>query len=208
MTGDYQRKDHYYHKAKAEGARSRAFYKIQELDRKYRLLKAGDFVLDLGAWPGGWLQYIEQRVGPNGLGVGIDLTAIEDFSSSHIKVLTADVRDESCLTQALALSAGRLFDVVLSDLGAKLTGIREVDHAAAAGLAEAALWTAGRVLRPGGNLAVKVFMSGEAQQFVRQVRSIFNECKREEPRSSRKTSTEFYVVALGFKGVAPTSVSA
>lgn len=198
MAGGYQRKDHYYNKAKAEGARSRAYFKLQELDKKFRLLKAGDRVLDLGAWPGGWLQYVQQRVGARGLGVGIDLAAIEGFSSANIEVLEGDVRDEAVLAEALRLS-GRRFDVLLSDLAPKLTGIREVDHAAAAGLAETALWAAGETLRDGGNFVVKVFMSSEAQEFVRRVRSMFNECKREELRSSRKTSTEFYVVGLGFK---------
>ena len=114
-------------------------------------------------------------------------------------MLTGDVTEEASLEAALQ-AAGRRFDVVLSDLSPKLTGIREVDHSASAGLAEAALRAAERALKEGGHFAAKVFMSREAQEFVQKVRSMFNECKREEPDSSRKTSTEFYVVGRGFRG--------
>ena len=198
MGGQYERKDHYYRKAKAAGVRSRAYFKLKELDEKYRLIRPGDFVLDLGAWPGGWLEYVDQKAGEKGLGVGIDLAPIEAFESSRLKIIQGDVRDEEVLESALRL-AGRPFDVVLSDLSPKLTGIKEVDQAGAAGLAETALWIAERVLRSGGNFAAKVFMSAEAQQFVQQVRSVFNGCKREALGSSRKTSSEFYVVGIGFK---------
>ncbi len=199
MAGRYERKDHFYKKAKSEGVRSRAHFKLEELDKKYHLIKSGDYVLDLGAWPGGWLEYISRRVGEKGLGVGIDLAAIEGFSGTNIKVITGDVRDEECLRTAMAF-APHGFNAVLSDLSPKLSGIKEADRAAAAGLAETALWIAGQCLREGGSFVAKVFMSAEAQQFVQQVRSMFNVCKREELQSSRKTSTEFYVVGVGFKG--------
>lgn len=198
MAGRYQRKDHLYRKAKAEGARSRAYYKLQELDRKYHLLHSGDFVVDLGAWPGGWLQYISKRVGNQGLAVGIDLAPIKEFSIPNIKVLQGDVRDDICLDAALKLS-GRRFDVVLSDLSPKLSGVPEVDQAAATHLASAALAAARRTLRPGGAFTAKVFMSGEAQEFVQEVQAVFNKCSREALQSSRKTSVEFYVVGLGFQ---------
>jgi 23S rRNA (uridine2552-2'-O)-methyltransferase len=198
MAGTYNRKDSLYNRAKEQGFRSRAYFKLEELNRKYKLLKPGSRVLDLGAWPGGWLQYTEKTVGPNGVCVGIDLVEIEAFSSNYIKVLAGDVGDPGVLREALVLAGGK-FDVVLSDMSPKLSGIREADNAAVLGLAELALASASDCLTAGGGLVIKVFKGGDTEAFVRRLKPLFGRLAREELDSSRKTSNEFYVVGLGYR---------
>jgi len=197
MSNQYNRKDSYYLKAKDEGFRSRATFKLEEIDKKYKLIKPGFKIVDLGAWPGGWLQYAARIIGSNGTAVGIDLKEIEDFGLPNIKVLTGDVRDESILFKALEYAPER-FDLVLSDMSPKLSGIKEVDRYGAVGLAELALWVCGSLLKPGGNFALKLFKSPESEAFVKTARAVFNSVKREELDSTRKSSNEYYLICLGF----------
>jgi 23S rRNA (uridine2552-2'-O)-methyltransferase len=199
MPGNYNRKDYLYEKAKQEGYRSRAAFKLKELNQKFSLIKHDSRTLDLGAWPGGWLQVASELMGAGGVAVGIDLVEIEQFADPRVHVLKGDVRDEQLLKQALDLS-GRLFDTVLSDMSPKLSGIPEVDHNASVALNELAAWTCQYVLRPAGNFVAKVFKSNESEQFIRSLRPSFNKIVRSELDSTRKTSNEFYVIGLGYKG--------
>jgi 23S rRNA (uridine2552-2'-O)-methyltransferase len=194
----YDRKDHFYSKAKAEGRRSRAYYKLKELNGKYHFLRPGNRTLDLGAWPGGWLEYTASIVGGRGLVVGIDLVEIDPFEKSNIKLVTGDIRDEESLAKLKQISSDG-YDVVMSDMSPKLTGVKAVDRMGAIGLAELALWMCEQMLRQGGHFAVKVFKGNETEEFVKTMRSMFNKVIRDEPVSSRKTSTEFYLVGIGFK---------
>jgi 23S rRNA (uridine2552-2'-O)-methyltransferase len=198
MAGQYERKDHLYNKAKEEGFRSRAAYKLQELDQRHHILKPGFKIIDLGAWPGGWLQVAAQRVGETGKVVGIDLTAIEPLPNRNVTIITGDVRDEPNIEAAKAAAGGE-FDVVLSDMSPKITGIREVDQAASVSCAELALWVAGSVLRREGTLVAKVFKGNDTELFVRRARTLFNKIVRAELDATRKTSSEFYLIGLGFK---------
>lgn len=198
MPGKYKRKDHYYQEAKKSGKVSRAYYKLRELDQRQRLFKKGLSVIDLGCWPGGWLKYASERVGPQGQVIGIDIVPIEDLIAENIEVISGDIREEELLQKALKLNDGR-FNLLLSDLSPKLSGIKEVDRLAAAGLAESALWAAGIVLKAGGNFVVKVFKSNETEEFAREARKSFGKMSRIELKASRKTSTEFYLVGIGFK---------
>src|SRR5690606_32916498 len=118
----------------------------------------------------------------------------------NIFAIEGDVRDEENLERAIELAGGR-FDVVLSDMAPKITGIKDVDRMASAGCAELALWAAGQLLRPGGGFVVKVFKSNEAQEFFRSARPAFETLVRCELKSTRKTSTEFYIVGTGFRGI-------
>ncbi len=199
MSGNYNRKDHLYEKAKEQGYRSRAAFKLQELNQKYCLVKHDTKIIDLGAWPGGWMQVSAELIGTGGVVVGIDLVEIDKFSHPRVHVLQGDVREELVIKQALGLAGGR-FDVVLSDMSPKLCGIPEVDRYAAVGLNELAAWACGYTLRQGGNFVVKVFKSNEAEQFVKSIRPLFNKVVRSELDATRKTSNEFYVVGLGYKG--------
>jgi 23S rRNA (uridine2552-2'-O)-methyltransferase len=154
-------------------------------------------VLDLGAWPGGWLQIAAQKVGAHGVVVGIDLQKIEDFGAANVKLVCGDARDEENLAQVRTL-AGSKFDLVLSDMSPKLSGIREVDSAGAVGCAELALYIAGETLKEGGNLVIKLFKSNESEMFVKSMRPMFNTVKRIELDATRTSSNEFYVIGLGY----------
>lgn len=202
MSGSYNRKDHLYHKAKSDGYRSRAAYKLEELNKRYGILKHGFKVLDLGAWPGGWMQIASRHVGYLGKVVGIDLAEIEAFDGTNIKVITGDVRDEENLSAALEWAGGR-FDVVISDMSPKLSGIKEADRYGAVACAELAIWAAHHTLRSGGNVVIKVFKGNETEEFVKSIRPLFNKVARVELDSTRKTSNEFYIAAFGFKSTTP-----
>jgi len=199
MSSGYNRKDRFYHQAKSAGYRSRAAYKLIEIDQKYGLLKPGGKVLDLGSWPGGWVQVAAERVGPAGLVVGIDLVQVEEVGYDNVHLLTGDARDESFIATVLA-KAGGPFDVVISDMSPKLTGIKEADQAGTVACAELALWLTGQVVRPGGSFVAKVFKGGDTDAFVKAARPLFNKLARVELDSTRKTSNEFYVIGLGLKG--------
>lgn len=198
MSPRYDRKDHLYQRAKEEGLQSRAAYKLVELDKRYGLLKPGFKVLDLGAWPGGWMQIASRKVGADGLVVGIDLVPIDQVQGENVFAITGDVRDEEHLAVARDRAGGR-FDLVLSDMSPKLTGIKEVDQAATVGVAELALWVCESMLRERGNFVVKVFKGNDTEVFIRSARPLFEKVVRSELKSTRKTSNEFYVVGLGYK---------
>lgn len=191
----YNRKDHLYQKAKDEGYRSRAAYKLIEVQDAYKIIKSGDHVLDVGAWPGGWTQIALNYVGPAGSVTAIDLQALEPIDDPRCKLIAGDARD---LTEILG-SSEPSFDVVVSDMSAKLTGIKEADQAAAVGCAELALYVAQQNLKKGGNFLVKVFKGGDVEGFVKSARPMFNKLVRSELKSTRNTSNEFYVIGLGFK---------
>lgn len=197
--GNYNRKDSFYKRAKDEGHRSRAVYKLEEIDRKHKLLKDGMSVLDLGCWPGGWLEHSAKRVGVRGSVIGIDLVDTEPLPFSNVRTLQGDIADSSTTERALEMNGGQ-FDVVLSDMSPKLTGIREVDDAASVGLAEKAIYVAGSTLRHGGTIVIKVFKGAGTDTFVKTIRPMFNKLVRMELDSTRKSSNEFYLIGLGFSG--------
>ena len=192
---EYNRKDHLYQKAKDEGYRSRAAYKLIEIQDAYKIIKNGDRVLDVGAWPGGWTQVALQFVGGSGNVTAIDLQPLDPIDDSRCSLIAGDARD---LDDILGLKEPS-FDVVISDMSAKLTGIKEADQAAAVGCAELALYVAHQMLKNGGNFAVKVFKGGDVEGFVKSTRPMFNKLVRSELKSSRNTSNEFYIIGLGFK---------
>jgi 23S rRNA (uridine2552-2'-O)-methyltransferase len=201
MPGNYDRKDRLYQKAKDEGYRSRASYKLKELNQQFNIVKHGSKILDLGAWPGGWMQVAAELVGSSGKIVGIDLVAIDTFSDPRILEIQGDVREEKILEDAVKFAGGP-FDAVVSDMSPKLTGIPEVDRTAAVGLNELAFWACGITLKLGGNFITKVFKGNETEVFVKSIRPVFNKVVRSELDATRKTSNEFYVVALGYKRTA------
>lgn len=200
---EYERQDKFYKQAKEDGYLSRAAYKLQELDKRFRLLRRGHKVLDLGAWPGGWLQVAGPVVGSSGVVVGIDLKEIEDLKiPAKFKSVVGDVSDESVLNQAVEFAGGP-FDLVLSDMSPKITGIRLVDEAALSNCYDAALGAAYKCLRQGGCLVVKAFKGNESHHFSLKLREVFNIVKRCELDSTRKSSNEFYIVCLNFKDGVP-----
>jgi 23S rRNA (uridine2552-2'-O)-methyltransferase len=200
------RRDPYHRRAKQQGYRSRAAFKLLELDARERLLRPGGRVLDLGAAPGGWMQVALERVGPAGRVVGIDLARIEPLPAPNAAALLGDLRDPATAEAARA-SLGGAADVVLSDLSPKLTGVRATDVARSVELVEAAARLATEVLRPGGAFVAKLFASPEADALLGRLRERFAALRIVDPAATRKASTEFYVVAKGFRRRGDGSVS-
>lgn len=197
----YQRKDTFHRRARAEGYRARSAYKLAELDRRFRLLRPGDFVVDLGAWPGGWLQVILERIGADGKVVGIDLAEIAPLPAPNVVLLLGDVLDAATAERVLA-ALGRQADVVVSDLAPKLTGVRATDEARCEALLGATLDLVSVVLRPGGRLLAKLFMSPTHEANLEQIRKAFAEVKVTRPESTRPGSAELYSAAFGHRGSA------
>ena len=196
----YRRKDAYYRRARAAGYRARSAYKLSQLDSRFRLLRRGDVVVDLGAWPGGWLQVALEAVGPHGRVVGVDLVAIDPLASPNLRLVGGDVRDPSTW-RAVLEHLGRPADVVLSDLAPKLTGIRATDDARSSELVEAVLEMLPAILRPGGNLVVKLFMGHTFDVATAELRRRFQEFRTTRPDATRKASAEVYGVGRGYRGV-------
>jgi 23S rRNA (uridine2552-2'-O)-methyltransferase len=186
--------DPYVRKAKAQGYRSRAAFKLLEIDAKERILRPGYTVVDLGAAPGGWSQVAAEKVRPGGRVIAIDLLPIAPISG--VTVLQGDLRAES-LPQALA---GAKADVVLSDVSPNLSGIGNVDQARALELSEAEIDFCSRVLKPEGVFLVKAFHGEAFQALMARLKSSFGKVKVVKPLASRGESAETYVVAWGPSG--------
>ena len=193
----YERKDSYYRRAKTNGMRSRAAFKLDELARG--LIKPGDRVVDLGCWPGGWLQIASRIVGARGRVVGVDLAEPEVLGPDNVRLVIGDITNAD-LRAALDRELDGPADVVLSDLAPKLTGIRDTDQARAEELALQALQIAHDLLRPGGSFLCKVFMGPGYEGIVSRVRQYFETTATRRPDATRKGSSELYLVARGFRG--------
>lgn len=193
----YNPHDRYFKKAKIEGYRSRAAYKLIELQQRFRLLRIGDTVVDLGAAPGGWLQVAARTVGPNGKVFGVDLQAIKPFAERNIILLEGDVTSAEIQAKIKELIGGRA-DCVLSDLAPKLSGIRDADMARCLELNRMALQVAVELLRPGGSVLIKSFISDDLQTFTRELQQYFSSVQRTKPEATRQGSSEFYFYAKGF----------
>jgi 23S rRNA (uridine2552-2'-O)-methyltransferase len=192
-----QLNDPYVRRAKAEGWRSRAAFKLLELDEKFSLLKPGMRVVDLGCAPGGWLQVAVKAIGGRGRVVGIDYLSVPAVAGAEI--LEMDFLDEDAPERLKALIDGET-DLVLSDMAAPTTGHKSTDHLRIVALAEAALDFAEDVLAPGGTFVSKVFAGGAEGQILTRLKQNFDIVKHAKPKASRDKSAEKYVVAMGFRG--------
>lgn len=197
----YQPKDAFYRKAKKEGFRSRAAYKLVELDRRFRLVRPGDRVVDLGAAPGGWLQVVARLVGTQGKVVGVDLQPIGPLAEPNVVLLQGDIFSAQTEERIKEIFP-RGVDCVLSDLSPRLSGIRDADIRRSIELARAALRLAGRLLRPGGNFLVKSFVGDELKEFAQELSERFDTVQRTRPEATRKGSSEIYLCAKGFRALA------
>jgi 23S rRNA (uridine2552-2'-O)-methyltransferase len=197
-----QLNDPYVARAKREGYRSRAAFKLLEIDEKYHLLKPGQRVVDLGAAPGGWSQIAARKVGSaNGKGrvVGIDLLPIEPMAG--VEFVELDFLDESAPGKLIELLGGPA-DIVMSDMAANTTGHKKTDHLRIMALAEAAIHFAREVLAPGGAFVAKVFQGGTEGQLLADLKRDFATVRHVKPAASRADSAELYVLATGFRGSA------
>jgi 23S rRNA (uridine2552-2'-O)-methyltransferase len=191
-----QLNDPYVRRAKAEGYRSRAAYKLIELDERFGLLKGATRVIDLGIAPGGWTQVV-RKLAPRAKVVGIDLLPTDPIDGAII--LQMDFMDDAA-PGLLAEELGGRADIVLSDMAANTVGHPQTDHLRTMALVEAAADFAGAVLRPGGAFVAKVLAGGADNQLVALLKRMFATVKHAKPPASRKDSSEWYVIAQGFKG--------
>ena len=201
-----QLNDPYVAQAKREGLRSRAAFKLIEIDDKYHFLKPGMSVIDLGAAPGGWSQIAAKRVGAvNGKGrvVAIDLLEMPEIAGVSFAQL--DFLAEAAPEKLLEMMGGRA-DVVLSDMAANTTGHRKTDQLRILGLVESATAFACEVLNPGGTLLAKVFQSGADAELLAQLKRDFTSVRHVKPASSRQDSSERYVLAMGFRGAPKATI--
>ena len=188
--------DPYVRRAKGEGLRSRAAYKLIEIDDRYRLLKPGAKVLDLGAAPGGWSQVAAKRVGKDGRVVAIDLLDMEPVPG--VDFMQLDFLDPAA-PERLEMALGGPADVVLSDMAANATGHRQTDHLKIMALVEAATEFARGVLKPGGVFLAKVIQGGTEGALLASLKRDFASVKHVKPAASRSDSAELYVLAQGFR---------
>ena len=198
MSKDWVRRrkrDYYYRRAKKEDLRSRAYFKLLEIVRKYDFIKAGDVVVDLGAAPGGWLQVSRKIVGESGFVLGVDVRRIKPLGFNNVFTIVGDIRDSEIIGRIKAILP-RPADVVLSDVSPRVSGVWEVDHARQIGLAERSLEIALEVLRREGNFLVKVFQGYLHEEFLRLVRRCFYKVKVVKPKASRKESAEIYILGI------------
>jgi 23S rRNA (uridine2552-2'-O)-methyltransferase len=199
---DRQHRDPYVQKARKAGARSRAIFKLEELDRRDRLLKPGMTVVDLGAAPGGWSQYAAQRVGARGRVIALDILPMDPIPG--VEILEGDFTAEAVLHELEGRLEGRPADLVISDMAPNMTGIGITDQARSMMLAELALEFAAQTLKPGGALLMKVFQGEGFPALLKALRARFSEVGTRKPRASRPESRELYLLAKGFKGAAGT----
>lgn len=189
--------DHYLQKSRADSYRSRAAYKLEEIDQKYKLIKPGQKILDLGAAPGSWTQYVLRKVNGKAKVVAIDL--LEIFPIEGAIIIRGDIRDSANQAQIIELAPHGL-DVILSDMAPDTTGVHYADTENSALLVHLALDIAEKLLKPGGSFVAKVFEGAEYQQLLQRTRKLFGFAKSFNPKASLTRSREIFLVAQDFKG--------
>ncbi len=190
----YEKEDFYTKKARELGYRSRSAFKLKELNDKFKIIKKGDRVLDLGSAPGGWMQVIREIIGSKGYLLGIDIQFFEQFSERNVDILIRDITDTRTLEK---IKKKKKFDVVTSDLAPKTSGIKTIDKEKSLELSNIAFDIAINVLKEKGNLLIKVFDSEKVKNLKADLKKNFKEVKQYRPRATRKSSYEVYL--MGFR---------
>lgn len=189
--------DAFVRQAQALGLRSRAAFKLLEIDERDRLLRPGQVVVDLGAAPGGWAQVAADKVGKRGRVIALDLLPIEPLAG--VTVLQGDFTEQAVLDRLLGELEGRAVDLVLSDMAPNMSGMKAVDQPRAALLAELALECAREVLRPGGDLLLKMFQGEGFDPLLAELRAAFAKVVVRKPKASRPRSREVYLLARNYR---------
>ena len=189
--------DQYVQKAQKLGLRSRAVFKIEEIQQRDRLICSGMTVVDLGAAPGGWSQYSVEQVGDKGRVIACDILPMDPIAG--VDFLQGDFREEAVLAALLERVGDSKVDVVMSDMAPNMSGTPAVDQPRSMYLVELALDMCKQVLAPNGSFVVKVFQGVGSEEYLKEVRALFTSVKVRKPDSSRARSREVYIVATGFK---------
>ena len=191
-------RDKYVKRARREGARSRATYKLEEINRRDHLLRPGMTVVDLGAAPGGWSQYVKSRVGDAGRALALDILPMEPIVG--VEFIEGDFTEQAVLDSLMRHLGGQPVDLVISDMAPNMTGVASVDQARSMNLAELALDFSDKSLKPGGSLLIKTFQGAGFNEFHAQMRRRFEKLVTRKPSASRAESKEIYLLGRGFRG--------
>jgi 23S rRNA (uridine2552-2'-O)-methyltransferase len=196
----YKRKDFYYKKAKKEKKASRAAYKITQIQKKLRLIRKGDIVIDLGCAPGGWIQEISKIIGPTGTLIGVDVEALRISVPTNCTFIHGDIMSPDAINQ-ICLRLTEDADVIVSDLAPKLSGIGFRDSYNSFELAVRALEICKGILKEGGNFIVKLFPGKELNEYKKLLKQSFAKVETVIPPATRKTSSELYLIGMGHKKI-------
>lgn len=189
--------DEFVQEAQKEGWRSRAVYKLEEIQKRDKLIRQGMTVIDLGAAPGAWSQYVAREVGHKGRVIALDILPMDAFAD--VEIITGDFREEETLKALRETLGDAPVDVVLSDMAPNMSGVEAVDQPRSMYLAELALELAREVLKPGGDLLVKVFQGAGFEEYRRNMQAAFGKLQSRKPKASRPRSREVYLLARDFK---------
>ena len=193
-----RKKDPYYKRAKADDYRSRASYKLKQLDKKYKIIRKGDTVVDLGAAPGGWSQVAMEKVEEEGIVVSVDLNRIKPLDGENFYRIRGDFTDENVQNKIKKIVGGHT-KVLISDASPTLTGIKDIDHLRSIDLIESVINIGDNILEDKGNIVIKAFQGEEYKNLIDKLKKKFKVLKTTKPPSSRKKSSEMYIIGLGFK---------
>jgi len=191
------RKDHYRRRAREEGYRSRAAYKFLEAQRKYRLVKRGDIIVDLGAWPGGISQALARIVGSEGLVIAVDRRKFKKFDEQNIITLQLDILEDDVVSEIKKILDGKLVDFLVSDASPSFSGIRDVDGLRQIELTERSHEIAKELVKRSGSVMLKALECGELRELERELKREFKIIKRFIPKATRKSSSELYLIGIG-----------
>lgn len=191
-------KDHYFNKAKKENFLARSVYKLEEIDQKYKILRHKDRVLDLGYYPGSWIQYTAKKVGDDGMVLGVDIQDINN-KLQYLSNVVLKQMDIASIEHLESIGVHQKFDVILSDMAPKTTGVKTIDQIKSLELVELVFSKLPLFLKAGGHLVIKVFDSHEAQVFLKEQKLIFDSFNYLKPKSTRSISKEFFVIGKKFK---------
>jgi len=192
----YEKKDAYYRKSKEEGYRARSAYKLKQINNKFRILKKGSSVVDIGASPGGWSQVASEIVGPQGNVIAVDKVDMKPLKRENVTFILGDITDDHTIEKIIE-SVGKV-DALISDIAPKTTGIVDIDRSRSAILSMMALDLARLILKPKGNFLTKVFQSDESEELFMDMKKCFGYTKRFRPPSTRKRSAEIYLIGKNY----------
>jgi len=193
-----RKRDAYTEIAKREGLRSRAYFKLKDIDERYNIFKPGDIVIDVGAAPGGWIKYSLSRIGFDGRVIGIDQREIEPFDEPNVATIKADILKEGIFKKIEEHLGDEKADVIISDASPNISGVYEVDTEKIYDLNKRVIEIADRFLRPGGTLILKTFQGRHERRLLSALKKRFRRISKYKSKVSRKRSSEIYYICIGF----------
>jgi 23S rRNA (uridine2552-2'-O)-methyltransferase len=193
-----KKREHYYREAKRQEYRSRAVFKLNQINERFIVIKRGNVVVDLGCSPGGWCEVLRETVGDHGLVIGLDIARMRPLEK--VTFIHGDIRDATTRRALVDALGGRSVDVVVSDMSPNLSGNYSIDHARSIELARMAFGFAKENLRRGGGFVVKVFQGEDFKSLLDEFKKMFSSCRAHSPEASRARSSEIYIVGKGFLG--------